>query len=51
MLCNKTDKPLVVYRFSGKFITSIISLRIRWQKLDVYMPKLQFIINLSSCDK
>ena len=29
-LCNKIDKPLVVYRFSGNVITSIIMLRKRW---------------------
>ena len=25
--CNKIDKPLVVYRFTGKVMTSIITLR------------------------
>ena len=32
--CNKIDKPLVVYRFSGKVMTSIMTLRKRWQKCD-----------------
>ena len=27
MPCNKIDKPLVVYRFSGNFMTSITALR------------------------
>ena len=26
--CNKIDKPLVVYRFTGNFMTSITTLRI-----------------------
>ena len=34
-LCNKIDKPLVVYRFSGNIMTSIITLRKRLQNLDV----------------
>ena len=25
--CNKTDKPLVVYMFTGNFMTSITTLR------------------------
>ena len=28
--CNKIDKPLVVYRFSGNVMTHIITLRKRW---------------------
>ena len=28
MSCNKIDKPLVVYRFLGNVLTSIITLRI-----------------------
>ena len=39
-LCNKIDKPLVVYRFSGNVMTSIITLRKRWQNLDMFMPKM-----------
>ena len=34
-LCNKIDKPLVVYRFSGNVMTSIITLGKSWQNIDV----------------
>ena len=34
-LCNKINRPLVVYRLSGNVLTSIITLRKRWQILDV----------------
>ena len=44
-LCNKIDKPLVVYRFSGNGMTSNITLRKRWQNLDVFTPKMRFLIN------
>ena len=50
-LCNKIDKPLVVYRFSGNVMTSIITLRKRWQNIDVFTLKIRFLINLMSCDK
>ena len=35
-LCNKIDKSLVVYRFSENVMTSIITLRKRWQNVDVF---------------
>ena len=38
-LCNKIDTPLVVYRFSGNVMTPIITLRKRWQNLDVFTQK------------
>ena len=41
MLCNKINKPLVVYRFSVNVMTSIITLRKRWQNLVVFTPKMQ----------
>ena len=34
--CNKTDKPLVIYRFSGNIITSITTLRTKWQNYNVF---------------
>ena len=34
-LCNKIDKPLVVYRFLGNVMKSIITLREKWQNFDV----------------
>ena len=46
-LCNKINKPLVVYRFSGNVITSIITLHRRWQNLDVFTPKMWFLINFN----
>ena len=39
-LCNKSDKSLVVYRFSGNVMTCIIILRKRWQNLDFFTPKM-----------
>ena len=41
MPCNKIDKPLVVYRFSGNAKTSNITLRKR-ANLDVFTPKCNF---------
>ena len=43
MPCNKIDKPLVVYRFSGNVTASIIRLRKIRQNLDVFTPKMQFL--------
>ena len=43
--CNKINKPLVVYRFMGKVMTSIITLRKRWPNLDVFMPNIRFLIS------
>ena len=37
--CNKIDKPLVVYRFSGDIMTSIIMLRKMSENLDVFTHK------------
>ena len=37
--CNKIDKPLVVYIFLGNVMTSLITLRKRWQNLDFFTPK------------
>ena len=45
MPCIKIYKPLVVCRFSVNVITSIITLLKRWQNLDVFTPKMQFLIN------
>ena len=45
-LCNKIDKPLVVYRFSGNLMTSIIDgkiLMFTCQKCDFYL--------IMSCNK
>ena len=39
---NKIDKPLVVYRFTGNVMTSIITLRKIRECLDVFTPKMQF---------
>ena len=41
--CNKMDKPLVVYRFSGNVITPIITLPKIRENLDVFRPKMQFL--------
>ena len=41
-LCNKIDKPLVVYRFLGNVMTSIITLRKRGQNVDVFTPENAF---------
>ena len=46
-LCNKTDKPLVVNRFSGNVMTSIITLLKRWQNLEVFVPKNVILINFN----
>ena len=40
--CNKIDKPLVVYRFSGNDMASIIRLRKRWKDRDVFTPNFFF---------
>ena len=40
--CIKIDKPLVVYRFTGNVMTSIITLRKKWQHLDVFTPRMCF---------
>ena len=40
--CNKIDKPLVVYRFAGNVMTSIITLRKIRENLEVFTPKMQF---------
>ena len=37
--------PIVVYRFTGYVMTSIITLRKRWLNLDVFMPKILFLIS------
>ena len=47
-LYNKIDIPRVVYRFSGNVMTSIITLHIRWQSLDVFTLKMQFFINFNA---
>ena len=44
MPCNKIDKPLVVYRFSGNIMMSmIINLRKIRENLDVFTLKMQFL--------
>ena len=40
--CNKIDKPLVVYRFTGNVMTSIKTLRKIREILDVFTPKCNF---------
>ena len=50
-MCNKIDKPLVVNRFYGNVMTSIITLRKRGQNVDVFTPQMRFLINLMSFDK
>ena len=42
--CNKINKPLVVYSFSGNIMTSIITLRRIRENLDVFTPKMQLSI-------
>ena len=46
--CNKIDKPLVVYRFSGNVMTSIITLRKRWPNFDIFTPKMRFLSNFNA---
>ena len=41
--CNTIDKPIVVYRFSGNAMTSIITLRETRETLDVFTTKMQFL--------
>ena len=48
MLCNKIDKPLVIYTFLGNVRTSIITLRKRWQKLTFSRHKCDFLLILMS---
>ena len=43
MPCNKIIKPLVVYRFLGKVMMSIITLHKIKVNIDVFTPKLQFL--------
>ena len=50
-LCNKIDKPLVVYRFLGNAMTSIITLRKRAENIDVLCETFDFKVLLLSCDK
>ena len=49
--CNKICKPLVVYRFTGNVMTSIITLCKIRETLDVFTPKKQFLSILMSYDK
>ena len=49
--CNKIDKPLVVYRFTGNVMMSIKTLRKIREILDVFTPKMHFLSILMSCDK
>ena len=42
--CNKIDKTLVVYSFSGNIMTSIVTLRRIRENLDVFTPKMQLSI-------
>ena len=41
--CNIIDKPLVVYRFSGNVVTSIITLCKIREKFDVFTLKMQLL--------
>ena len=47
MPCNKIDKPPVVYRFTEIIMTSIITLCKRWQNIDVFTPKMGFLVNFN----
>ena len=49
--CDEIDKPLVVYKFTGNVMTSIITLRKIRETLDVFTPKMQHVVFLMSCDK
>ena len=40
--CNKIDKPLVGYRFSGNVMTSISKLRTYWQNYNVFTTEIRF---------
>ena len=40
--CNKIDKPVVVYRFLGNVVVSLIMLRKIRENLDVFTPKCNF---------
>ena len=42
MPCNKIDKPLLVYRFSGNVMMSITTLRTKKQNYDVITPEIRF---------
>ena len=42
MPCNKFDKLLVVYRFSGNVITSITTLRTYWQNYNGFTAEMRF---------
>ena len=42
MLCNKINKPLVVYRFTGNVMTSITTLRTLGQNYNVFTPEMRF---------
>ena len=46
-LCNNIDKPLVVYRYSGNVMMSVITLRKRWQNLYVFKSIMWFSINFN----
>ena len=43
MQCNKIDKPLVVYKFTGNAMTPILMLPKIRETLNVFTPKLQFL--------
>ena len=47
-LCNKVDKPAVVYRFSGNVMTSIhvTTLRTSRQNYNILRQKQDFKVNL-----
>ena len=49
--CNKIDKPLVVYRFTGNVMTSVTTLRTQLQKYSVFTAEMVFKVILMSYDK
>ena len=44
--CNKIDKPLVVYRFTGNFMTSITTLRTLCQNNNIVTSEMRLKSNL-----
>ena len=47
MPCNKIDKPLVVYIFTGNVMTSITTSRTKGQNYDFFTPQMRFQSNLN----
>ena len=45
--CNKIDKPLVVYRFTGNVMTSVTTLRTCNDAILTFTPEMRFQSNLN----